>query len=229
MTQTENRQSSLQFDSTPLHRPVIKCIGLAVCLCLIGLSLIWLRAVQESRQAYRNGIACLERAEWIPAVTFFDRSIHWYAPFNPFPERSAQRLWEVAHHGDKTGDTRLACIATRAIRRGFLATGGLYTPGRAWIERAEEKLTGLTSESRADAAGKTSTPEIGTKQQRRPDIVWTLVLEIGFIGWILSVGVFLFYRLKDDADRGLGATAGLACGIPFLLFYALWIVGMAKA
>jgi hypothetical protein len=90
-----------------------------------------------------QGEAHFTANQYIKAITFFDRSIHWYTPFNPYVRKSAERLWEISKDAQKRGDIRLALIATRTIRRGFIAERSFYTPGRDWIEKCDLRIYDL--------------------------------------------------------------------------------------
>jgi len=70
-------------------------------------------------QDYDTGETLLKGNEIIRAITYFDRSLHWYAPVNPYLERAATRLWEIGEQAEKAGDKRLALIAYESIRTGF--------------------------------------------------------------------------------------------------------------
>ncbi|OGL49787.1 MAG: hypothetical protein A2161_01275 [Candidatus Schekmanbacteria bacterium RBG_13_48_7] len=60
-----------------------------------------------------------------------------------------------------------------------------------------------------------------------PSLSWSIVLIFGFLGWIGSVFAFIFNAI-DENDRLIKRKA-LFWYIIFVIFYALWIIGMRKA
>jgi hypothetical protein len=201
-------------------KPFTRVISIAIGLTLVVLALVWIRAFFVSMHAYQEGEGYLKNQQHIKAITFFDRSIHWYAPLNPYAHKSAQRLWEIGTHAEKQGDIGLALIATRTIRRGFLAARSFYTPGRNWIERCDAKIASLMAQ---DLPSKVSLPPT------EPNVSWTLILEIGLIGWIGSAFGFLTLSLRGGQTVRLRSRAAIFWGIMVIVFYAMWIVGMTRA
>jgi hypothetical protein len=56
---------------------------------------------------------------------------------------------------------------------------------------------------------------------------WSIVSQIGFWGWVLgSVGFILAVFPHRGSVRG---TEAFRWGLPLLLFYAVWVVGMLYA
>jgi len=59
-------------------------------------------------QDYKTAETLLKENQTIRAITYFDRSLHWYAPLNPYVEWSAKRLWEIGERAEQEKDPRLA-------------------------------------------------------------------------------------------------------------------------
>ena len=206
-------------------------------LCLIlGLVavvfiMVWARAFYGSVKDYQKGEIYLKGQHYIKAVTFFDRSIRWYTPFNPYIQKSAQRLWEIGNHAEQEGDVKLALIAFRTIRRGFYAAGSFITPGKSWIEKCDLKISELMAmEDRGTDDFTPSKKTIFQSQERvSPSIFWSIILEIGFLGWIGSViGFIIFILGRKGEGRYLHYSAFIWIGLTFV-FFALWVLGMMKA
>lgn len=207
-----------------------RIISVAVGLCFVVLAMVWARAFYGSIQSYHKGATHLEKHQYIEAITFFDRSIHWYTPFNPYVRKSAEHLWEIGIRAEQEGDTRLALIAIRTIRQGFYAARSFYTPGKDWISRCDTKITSLTAKEMngQQPEGKVAVPS-ARQQTTGPDIFWTIVLEAGFLGWIGSAIGFLIHALTGEKIAELRSKPALFWGLMVILFYALWIVGMMRA
>ncbi|NVL90205.1 MAG: hypothetical protein HWN69_04305 [Desulfobacterales bacterium] len=209
----------------------LKVISVAVGLCFVVLVMIWARAFYGSTRAYHEGEAYFKKHQYIKAITFFDRSIHWYTPFNPYVRQSAERLWEISFQAEQQGDIRLALIAARTIRRGFYAARSFYAPGKEWISRCNTRIASLMTAKEMEGRrqeGKMSVSSAGQKDPA-PNIVWTLILEMGFLGWIGSVIGFLVYGLTGERIPGLRSRPAILWGVMVIIFYTLWIIGMMRA
>jgi hypothetical protein len=56
---------------------------------------------------------------------------------------------------------------------------------------------------------------------------WAFVLEIGFVGWLLSAVLFIF-KAWDEEDNFYPRKAAL-WGVILVVFYAIWVVGLMRA
>jgi hypothetical protein len=56
---------------------------------------------------------------------------------------------------------------------------------------------------------------------------WSVIVEIGFIGW-LGCAVGFIFRAIDDQNR-LNKRSAAIWGSLIVLFYALWVLGLVKA
>ena len=203
-------------------------------LMAIGLIIIWGRAFYGSIRTYQKGEIYLEEKQYVRAVTFFDRSIHWYTPFNPYVQKSAERLWEIGELAEKQGDIQLALIAFRTIRNGFYGASHFRTPGMAWIRKSERKvnvLLGVEAREREVSGDSTSLQEELLRDQKStsPKILWTIVLEIGFLGWIGSVIGFIMLRVRHEKESENRASLKLLWITLTVVFFIFWIIGMMKA
>jgi len=202
-------------------------LGIAVFLFMT-----WLRCFYGSMEAYKTGEEMLRQKQLIRSITYFDRSIHWYTPGNPYVEKSADRLWEIGEQAEKEGDLTLALIAFRSIRGGFYAASHFVTPGKKWIERSEFKIDQLVRRERKTES-ELREPELKEKIRQSqksspPDVFWTVILEIGFLGWVGSLFAFIFRRWgpKDGSIHFFGPFTWVGVGV---VFFAMWIIGMVKA
>jgi hypothetical protein len=209
-----------------------RMVSTVLGLMAIALILVWARAFYGSIQAYQKGETYLEEKQYVRAVTYFDRSIHWYTPINPFVQKSAERLWDIGEQAEKEGDIRLALIAFRTIRNGFYGASHFITPGRAWIEKSDRKIDALMGgEGKEVSKDSASLKEALIQKQRNtaPAVLWTIVLEIGFLGWIGSVIGFIMFRMRHKKEGEYRASSGFLWLILTVCFIGLWIIGMMKA
>ena len=182
-----------------LKNRYLRIAGAVLALALIFFAMVWMLAFYASFDAYRNGEIYFAQGKWIKAITYFDRSMHWYAPLNPYVEKSAQRLWELGERAERHGDLTLALIAYRTVRRGFYSASHFTTPGLDWIERCEARIRSI-----APLEAKRRGWHYDQKQEREiserrgapaPDVLWTMVLEVGLFGWIGCIIGFICLSL----------------------------------
>ena len=203
-------------------------------LIVVVLIMLWGKAFLGSRKAHKQGEIYLKAHQYIQAVTYFDRSIHWYAPFNPYVRRSAELLWEIGDHAEKEGDIKLALIAFRAIRRGFIAASHVVVPGRGWIEKCEARINDLMALEKKESGGMQTDrpPDVIIPQNQKsepPNVFWSIILEVGLLGWVGSVIGFILFPLKqrEKTKKWIFSTfiwSGLA-----IISFILWIIGMMRA
>ena len=212
----------------------MKTTSMILGLLIIVLIMVWARAFYGSMKTYGQGERYLKQNQYIKAITFFDRSIHWYTPFNPYVKKSAERLWEIGAFAEHRRDFKLALIAYRTIRQGFYAASSFYTPGKNWIRKCDLKISELTELE--EGAKKTQKgplgdkkPEYQSKKVTSPNIFWTIILEIGFLGWIGSAIGFITFLLKDNRKLRSFISAAFKWGCVMLVFFVMWIIGMMKA
>jgi hypothetical protein len=214
-----------------LKQKYIRVIFLILSLVVMALVMVWIRAFYGSMQAYHQGEVYLKEHQYIKAITFFDRSIHWYAPFNPYVRQSAQRLWEIALSAEQEGDIRLALIAIRTVRRGFYASRSFYTPRQDWIKKCDAKINELMEiepTNREMLRGPASPDKsIPTSQEATSlSTPWSIIVEIGFLGWIGSAIGLLLFACKGEREARFLTSQAIAWG-PLTL--TLWLIGMIKA
>jgi hypothetical protein len=210
--------------------PAAKVISVTVALGFVALALVWIRAFYGSMHAYQQAEVYLAKHQNIKAITFLDRSIHWYTPLNPYVSKSAQRLWEICTQADQQGDVQLALIAARTIRRGFWGVRSFYVPGKDWINRCDRKIASLMAKEFGGQKVNVDTAlASSTEQAPEPDVFWTLILEVGLFGWIGSAIGFLMHGLTKGRTPELRSRPAMFWGIMIIIFYTLWIVGMVKA
>jgi hypothetical protein len=211
-----------------------RALVMVLLAAAVFLLLTWVRAFYGSMEAYRTGEEFLAQKQFIRAITYFDRSIHWYTPLNPYVEKSARRLWQIGEQANKDGDIKMALIAFRAIRGGFYSASHFTTPGKDWIEKSDIMIAALSLKEAENEAGskdteKSENPKTHNGKGTSPDVFWTAVLEVGFLGWVGSLFGFIFVRWgprkgPEKLPFKTFAWIGSALG-----FFAIWIVGMMKA
>lgn len=199
---------------------IVKGVFVGVLIVLV----LWARAFYGSMQDYDTGETLLKGNEIIRAITYFDRSLHWYAPVNPYLERAATRLWEIGEQAEKAGDKRLALIAYESIRNGFHGATHFVTPGKHWIRKVDAKLASLNRGQTENR--KTPRSSAFSGESPYPSSFWSAVVVIGFLGWIGSLIGLITVTFRPGEDR---RGKGLLWFGFSLLCFILWLVGMTNA
>lgn len=213
---------------------LIRRVGWIGLFILIFFSMIYLKVFLSSRAEFRTAEAALAKGNDREAIIHYERAILWYLPIGGYVEPSAEALWKLATALEEK-DKKLALEAFRSLRSGFYAARSFYTPGKEWIARSDQKIAALMAqEPPYSEADKKKTVEQRTeealailKRPLKPHTGWSIVLEIGFWGWV--AGVLLFIMTGFNAENRVIPKRGLLLGGWIVFFYALWIVGMMNA
>lgn len=199
------------------------------------LLLVFLKVNISARNEYQKAEKALQNNDLKQAITHFNRAIHWYSPESKAVKNSIQALWEIGLQAEKSGNYTLALQAFRILRSSLYSARSFYIPYSDWVRKCESRIAAIIArKEKAHPQDK----EIPFKNRREevlkilktktePDVLWSLICEIGFIGWIgCSIG--LIFR-AFTGPRGFNPGQALGWGIFIILFYALWVVGMLKA
>jgi hypothetical protein len=197
--------------------------------------MVFLKVTISAGTEYRKGKTALESNDYTQAITHFDRAIHWYSPGSKAVKNSIHALWSIAAQSEDRGDYTLALQAYRTLRSSLYSVRSFYTPHADWIERCDDRIASILAEEQAvGTSDKGASPEASKKEileilriQTAPSVFWSVLLEIGFLGWIGCSVAFIFRAFSGKA--GFNMREALGWGILVIGFYALWIVGMLKA
>jgi hypothetical protein len=182
------------------------------------LLILWGRVFYGSVQDFKTGETLLRENQTIRAITYFDRSLHWYAPFNPYLERAATRLWEIGDRAEKEG-IRMARIAFESIRNACYGTSHVQAE---WITRPNHgskswKAKRLTK-GRAE-------PRWGIPRKPRAPM-WGGVCRLWSDSWVGRIIIgFLSLRSKDRRRKPFLKPC---VGLSDPSFWALWVAGMVR-
>ncbi|WDT76238.1 MAG: hypothetical protein MPW16_03280 [Candidatus Manganitrophus sp.] len=217
-----------------MNDQLIRRVGWIGLFILIFFSMIYLKVFLSSRAEFRTAEAALAKGNDREAIIHYERAILWYLPIGGYVEPSAEALWKLATALEEK-DKKLALEAFRSLRSGFYAARSFYTPGKEWIARSDQKIASLMAQELPySEADKKKTVEQRTeealailKRPLKPHTGWSIVLEIGFWGWV--AGVLLFIMTGFNVENRVIPKRGLLLGGWIVFFYALWIVGMMNA
>lgn len=224
--------NSLSYSNQSFISKLLKHAAVILMIVLIILISVWIRAFIGAMKNYNKGKDSFDREQYIMAITFFDRSMHWYTPFNPYVERSAEYLWEISKQSEQINDKKMSIIALETIRNGFYSARSFYSPGINWIDRCETKIGSIDNSQKEsilqeDNYDGKNTIYSSNMEYNDPNIFWTIILEVGLFGWIGSILGFIYFYLGADNNRYVRKYYLwiLAAGVT----YGLWIIGMIEA
>lgn len=199
------------------------------------LLMVIVKVYYRSFDEFKKGEEAFTNLNLSEAITHFERSIHWYTPFNKYVADSAKRLWEIGEKAEKQNDTQLALLAYRSLRSSFYAVRSFYTPYKEWINKCDEKISSLVasqdtpfeSEKKKSFDQRKAEALKILKTDRAPHVGWSIFLEIGFVGWVTCTIMFILKVFTGE--KGFKGRKALFWGPFIILFYAMWIIGMMKA
>lgn len=174
-------------------------------------------------------------ADFKLATLEYDSAMHNYTPWSPYIRKSAERLWQIGEIFERKGRPDLAMIAYSSIRSSFYASRSLYTPGKEWIEKCDDKIVSLNVNllindgtiKPAEAEGEKKKHLFVMKADRSPDPIGSFFLEFSFFGWIASV-VFIILRGVDEKGK-IELKAAVYGAVFFVFSFAIWVISSLMA
>ena len=212
-------------------RGTVVRIGLGILLLL---SLIVGRVLHSSWEEAREGAAAEGRGEIAEAVHRYGQSARLYAPGNPWSRRALDRHAALATDAEGRGDGETALAAWREVRSSILATRSLYTPHPAALATANEQIARLAA--RLESPSVDPTRDEGARRRwhrerlattEEPHRGWALLALVGLALWLGAAVAFL--RRGLDGALRLVPRPALLCTVAFLIGFALFALGLARA
>ncbi len=203
-------------------------------IVILFLLLVGGRVVYSQRSHFMAAEKYYSEANWKLAVREYDTAMHFYTPWSPYIERSAKKLWQIGEMFEKQGRLDWANIAYSSIRSSFYSSRSLYTPGKDWINKCDDKIADLNVKmlikdgsikpEEADAEKKKHLYVL--KVDRAPNPFWSVLVEISFFGWIGSVIFVIFKGLSDNGK--INKKFALYGVLSFLVTFAIWVAALLK-
>lgn len=190
-------------------------------LIVVFLLMVLVRVYVGSASEYRKANEALKMDDKISAINHYGRSIKWYAPLSPWVKHSIEKLWEIGENSDK--DDPAGILAIRILRSSLYAARGPFTPYKSQIEKADEWISEHLS--KADNGPDKEDVVSVLKSNTGPNRKWSFAVGVGFVGWILSVFVFIFFVFPEGESK-VKPKKAVVLGIVVGLFYTLWICGL---
>ncbi|MDA8089362.1 MAG: hypothetical protein M0Z61_03955 [Nitrospiraceae bacterium] len=204
-------------------------------LVLAAFVLLAARVAYEQAHHYRQAEAYSAAQNWKLAIREYDTAIHFHVPFSPLMDKAARRLWNIGQMYETQGKPDWALIAYSSIRSGFYGTRSFYTSGRSWINKCDQKIAALDTMMLIKEGG--IKPEQAESQKKKymaifgdnrtPSVLWSILAEIGFLGWVGSAIATIFLGFKKTG--GLKPKPALYGTLCFVFFAAIWAISLLKA
>lgn len=207
----------------------------ALVICSLLLLIVAGRVFYLQRSHFTQAEKYYSESNYKLALREYDTAMHFYTPFSPYINRSAERLWGMGGMFEADDKLQWANAAYAAIRSSFYASRSLYTPGRDWIRRCDEKIADINvrillkegSIKPEDAEAEKMKHLRVMTVDRAPAPLWAAIAGIGFLGWIGSI-IFVIFRGFDKAGKVSRKPALIGVG-SFAVFFALWVLALLKA
>lgn len=168
------------------------------------------------------------------ALVHYRRAARWYAPFSPYHVQALAALGRMGAEAEQQGEVDRALAAYRAVRSSVLAARSFYVPEPARLDAANKRIAALMAglpPPQMDAGKSREQLEREhlalLEHDPDPQLGWTLLLLLGFVGWVSGAFVFSV-RAIDGEDRFIRAEA-LRWGSLIAVGFALFVLGMAMA
>ena len=206
-----------------------------VSLFILFLLLVFTKVIINARKEYQEGDKFLRAKDCKQAIIHFNRAIHWYSPGSKPVTNSIQALWKIGTHAENQGDFDLALDAFQSITSSLYSARSFYTPHQEWIAKGEDRIAGIRAKQGGTRSQNKGVPFEKRKQvavkilrmKTEPDVFWSMVVEVGFLGWIgCAIGFILRVFI---GEKGFNAKRAVFWGGLIIFFYALWIVAMLRA
>lgn len=209
---------------------VIKALLIiAVLLAMVAVRVSYLQRSHyaEAEKQYAAGDIKL-------AVREYGTAMRLHFPLSPYTAKSAERLWQIGEEFQRQGELLRAQAAYSTLRSSFYATRSLYTPGRGWIEKCEERLASIRAsmllEEGRIAPGDLDSARLrhleAMRTDRAPAPAWAAIAFLSFLGFLASMAYLIFRGFGPDTR--LKKKEALVGAIAAAFTFALWALSLIK-
>jgi hypothetical protein len=193
--------------------------------------LTFLKVYLHGNEEFSIAEESFRKNNYSKATTHYERAIQWHIPGSSIPTLAAEKLWHISLFYESKNQTDEAMETCRLLRGAFYSTRSFFTPGEKWINLCNEKVAHWMA-SKPDLINEVPLSFESRKNKflndlqadRPPYTFWALLTEIGFFGWVAFASLFLIKAITPTAGLKLGPV--FIYSTVFLLFYAIWILGM---
>jgi hypothetical protein len=212
------------FMRTRIGHKVLFGTGIGMIMVLMLIMMVHIQGVK----AYNQAQEAVRKKDPVQAAAHYENTIRWYLPFAKRIESAVHNLWDIGQHAEKQGDNELAREVYLRLRSSLCAIQSFYAPYQDWIVRCDQKIMVAAKgpDMAMDPIGQHNNVD-RSKDGILPRAPWSLVMVIGFWGWILGTVGYIQYGFEPNHTgaklyllRWTGANIG---------FYCIWLISLAKA
>ncbi len=203
---------------------MIRAIGFVLLLLIIVL----IRVGYESRVAYISGNALFDQKEYELSIEQFERSIHWYFPFNPYTKKSIEKLFEISSVSESH-----QLMALETLRSSVYAIRSIVRPYWEWTDKVNPVIAKIRAKQQAlqdhtlDVAGLEAV-HLKQLNQSYQTNRWGSVMVVFGLLMMLS-GVFWWIRCLDLGHVILLGQKRYVQWLLIVVGFLLWVIGLKKA
>lgn len=115
-----------------------------ICIfILIACLSVLFKVMASSATAYYQGKKYVQTAQYALAIDAFSISIRWYAPLNPWIEKSCDELFVLAKDLEIRGNEKLSTKAYAELRYALSSVRGFYFPYFKYADEASQAYVRL--------------------------------------------------------------------------------------
>ena len=215
-------------------RSFLRYVAPLLGVLLFLAAVLVVKVTSSAKQELAIGEGAYTRGAYDVAITHYERAIKWYTPFSKTVRHAVEHLWQLGTEAETRGDWHLALTAYQSLRASLYAVQSFYIPYQSWIPKTEERIAPLLAKTKAGEepnADKLAqdTARFAMQLQRHvgPHLEWSILLEIGFLGWIGATVGLIWYVVDETGN--FARRQGLLWGSLIAIFFALWLIGMRLA
>jgi hypothetical protein len=195
----------------------------------------WVRVWFSARDELGRGVEAQQQARTADAIRHFQYAMRWYSPGAAAPRRAADALDVIATSAEQAGDRAVALDALRALRGGIRATRSTYSPFGERAAAVDQRIARLMAAEQVGAPSARGRDAATLEADHlrllaldpSPSTGWSLVVLLGFFGWIGGAAM-LITRGLDARVRPIRGPA-LRWGGVVVISFAAWVVGLMNA
>ena len=213
------------------HHPAWRSALRIVVLLVAFVVILYAKVTYNASQDFALGEDAYTHGEYKRAIAHYERTIKWYTPLSTVVQRAVERLWQLGTEAEARGEISLALEAYQTLRSSLYAVQSFYIPYQSWIPTSEARIAPLLAKTKAGEEHNEDqlaqdTARFAMQLQRHvgPHLGWSILLEIGFLGWV-GATVGLLWYVVDEAGN-FAQRQGLLWGGLIAIFFALWLIGM---
>jgi hypothetical protein len=195
-------------------------------LYFIGLLLFFMliRVYVGSLIEYRKAELLLQQEQQREAFLHYGRAIRWYFPFNPYVQRSAEKILTLSQELSVQKKYRQALLGYQILQGSLASIRSFYQPHTELLFASRQEIARLTP--LAEDNPKIVSAEVLDlyQQNRDPKLFWSVLSSLALLGWIAAVVGFICRSFSREGQF-IGGKNSLYLGGAALFAWLIWIFG----